>query len=973
MSEGGKGEQAEAGAMAGLQPAGRQAGAVEMSHVYVRWPPLRFDIPGAAGVMYDDGSRRLLVAAQDKIFSWSVGPDLLGDGGAPTEHRVGDSPVLAVRFSLDGRHLALQRSIREIEVTPAQGGPSWRQACQKGASRILGFFWAESPSCDIVFVTSSGLELYALPQRRGGGLRAVDSKRHSVVWYAYTHESRLVLLATGPQCTSLTGYQFSASGVVRIPKFDAVLTKPASGSKPLLAPEDVSICTMYGRLYCVQVDKAPLQVHLFRFYRDAVVFEASISIYSPSVAVSVVDNSVLIHQTDSKVVLVFDTQSLSSHPLASPLPLTIRGPLPPPHEHPGPQEAGNRGSGWQSMEPYGEGWVFVTPGIVLDHERGVLWKLRLDLEALVVTCSDRCELLAFLQNRRAEPPEAKRLSAAVLCTLITEHAPLPTISRALEILNSSFIAAARAAHGGRLPSAFAPRPAPKPAPPPGKGAPGPPYAMQLPFGATPLAWSMAGGGFAAAAMGTTLGVQPALMAGLAAQPSMVQAAAPQPHLPSQDRNGHYSSGAYVSSSDQPPNADPLPHPPPRPPATPTSSVASASRGAQASLLPTHVRQASPSPSSGAVALENGASHGGPGPAADGAEAEEPGRGPPSSAPPVSNDAGDLSGGLMPRAREEGGGEGAAREDGAALCEEGQGGADARTAGAEGGPGTSAELAPGPEAGRWGSQQGEPPADVAPSEPAGSEAGRPVSAGPSRKSEAPAAEREGAAAAAAKVPPGAPGGATWQAGSSALSPDDIASALVRVEEGMEVRDASLVAVTVEALCSLGRSGLRTPVALHLMLARLLAREQRLPLLSRLVSQQVIEASGDVAQLLRSLGAGSSPENQVLRQQGAAMWRTLGDHAAYVAALLDDGHLLQAVRHMERYHVQNTDLRKVLSLAEATGDMQLMTAIRDWCVRAVPSLVASPEYQSYSHVLAQQQEQQLQQQGKEEEQVLSQAAP
>lgn len=38
-------------------------------------------------------------------------------------------------------------------------------------------------------------------------LRLVEAKRFSVSWYVYTHESRMVLLASGMQCTIFSGYQ----------------------------------------------------------------------------------------------------------------------------------------------------------------------------------------------------------------------------------------------------------------------------------------------------------------------------------------------------------------------------------------------------------------------------------------------------------------------------------------------------------------------------------------------------------------------------------------------------------------------------------------------------------------------------------------------------------------------------------------------------------------------------------------------
>jgi hypothetical protein len=56
------------------------------------------------------------------------------------------------------------------------------------------------------FDWSSGLEMYILYSGRNG-LKLVEHKKGNVSWYVYTHESRLVLLASGMQCKTLSGYQ----------------------------------------------------------------------------------------------------------------------------------------------------------------------------------------------------------------------------------------------------------------------------------------------------------------------------------------------------------------------------------------------------------------------------------------------------------------------------------------------------------------------------------------------------------------------------------------------------------------------------------------------------------------------------------------------------------------------------------------------------------------------------------------------
>lgn len=56
----------------------------------------------------------------------------------------------------------------------------------------------------------SGLELYSYSSE-SQSLHLVETKKQNISWYIYTHESRLVLLASGMQCKSFTGYQVGAA------------------------------------------------------------------------------------------------------------------------------------------------------------------------------------------------------------------------------------------------------------------------------------------------------------------------------------------------------------------------------------------------------------------------------------------------------------------------------------------------------------------------------------------------------------------------------------------------------------------------------------------------------------------------------------------------------------------------------------------------------------------------------------------
>lgn len=110
-------------------------------------------------------------------------------------------------------------------------------------------------------------------------------------------------------CSFHYTFQFSSGGIIRLPKFEMTMVRTEANQKPVLAVEDVHIATMYGllftltllacyllttkfslfflcvsllytfsfcsygRIYCLQHDRAGMILNLYRFYRDAVVHQ----------------------------------------------------------------------------------------------------------------------------------------------------------------------------------------------------------------------------------------------------------------------------------------------------------------------------------------------------------------------------------------------------------------------------------------------------------------------------------------------------------------------------------------------------------------------------------------------------------------------------------------------------------------------------------------------------------------------------
>ncbi|PNY06081.1 hypothetical protein L195_g002543 [Trifolium pratense] len=352
-----------------------------LSHAYIQYPPLRCNVPGSTGLFYDDGNKLLLSPTTDQVFSWKVSlfEPLIG----PSTDSISEGPIIAVR----------------------------------------------------------GLDLCAY-KSGSKSLELVETKKLNVSWYVYTHESRLVLLASGMQCKTFHGFQISSADIVRLPRFEMVMAKSEANSKPVLAAEDIFIVTVYGRIYCLQVDRVAMLLHSYRLYRDAVIQQGSLPIYSSRIAVSVVDNVLLIHQVDAKVVILYDLFADSRAPISAPLPLLLRG-FPrssTTSQFSGRDSESSDGNIVSSHEAvtYADTWIFLVPDLVCDVANKLLWKFNLDLEAISASNSDVPSVLDFLQRRKLEANKAKQLCLGITQTLILEHRPVPVVAKAMNVLVTSY-------------------------------------------------------------------------------------------------------------------------------------------------------------------------------------------------------------------------------------------------------------------------------------------------------------------------------------------------------------------------------------------------------------------------------------------------------------------------------------------------------------------------------------------------------
>ena len=387
-------------------------------------------------VRLDEAARRLILIRHREFFALPLGslgqaPSAAADAG--TIRCDNGGKVENLRFSLTHRFVAVQRSDTTLELVDLTQGNTFTHICRGGGSktrwRILGFQWTGTPVSDLLVVTSAGVEFYlVLPERCA--LKLVKTVQHAVSWCVYSHETRLLLLATGPQDTIIHGIQVQPTAIVRIPKFEVQLAPvadaaadaptPGQGNGPRqrrsLLPTELSAARLYNMIFCVHVDPERQQVLLYQLFKDFVVRKFALHLYARQVAVSVVDNLLLVHSLESHVVLLFDIKINAQYPITAPLPL---GTVP--------------AATWGAL--YTPHWSLAPPDYVVDPQMGVVGELALDLHAISRSSIDKSCLMHFLLARTSS--DAQEAILDVLRRAIDEQESLSVFSRMIDLVSAS--------------------------------------------------------------------------------------------------------------------------------------------------------------------------------------------------------------------------------------------------------------------------------------------------------------------------------------------------------------------------------------------------------------------------------------------------------------------------------------------------------------------------------------------------------
>lgn len=408
--------------------------------------PIRFEpVSRANNVFFDDANKQVFAVRSGGAMGVVMkGPE----EKAMTSFRLEDrGDIISIKFSSDKKILAAQRSIKTVEFLNFQEDMStdqqqeYSQSCKGEATEIRGFVWTNI--CEIVFITSTGLEHYqVIPEKRT--LKRLKTLSLQINWYFWMANSSLLLISSGTLGNILHPFQFKQPGIItRLPKFEVDLPVVPKPPKLSLLDRDVLVAVIYEILYIVvlrhpQSASSGAEIVLYQLQKEGPAKKTDILKLDMSgrFAVNVVDNLVMVHHQASKTSVIFDIRlegksdgyvtyhfpvlpALGIKPFKLLLPSVN-------------MQAGTDKTEY-NCELYSANWIVFQPDIVIDAKLGCLWTLVLNLEPLITMIPDKDRLIQFLLSRRDSKPVILFVCAQML--IPGHQASLQSLARVYDLLN----------------------------------------------------------------------------------------------------------------------------------------------------------------------------------------------------------------------------------------------------------------------------------------------------------------------------------------------------------------------------------------------------------------------------------------------------------------------------------------------------------------------------------------------------------
>lgn len=233
-------------------------------------------------IFYDDATRLILVPRERKVDAYDLPTE---DNFNPHLNRKcwevsveSLDQFIGIQISLDAKTLAIHRSSKLIEFVDRETGNIFVQGCSNPKRDILGVYFVESMTYDLVMVTDTAVEFYKFTNEKREGLKMEERHRQAIKWCTYTFATRVLLLGTGPNGARVCGYQITVSETIKLPFVElepGVLsdtdTLMEAASRPRrtasltpFVPDDIVLLRLYNRVFFCHIDR---QKRALKFYR----------------------------------------------------------------------------------------------------------------------------------------------------------------------------------------------------------------------------------------------------------------------------------------------------------------------------------------------------------------------------------------------------------------------------------------------------------------------------------------------------------------------------------------------------------------------------------------------------------------------------------------------------------------------------------------------------------------------------------
>lgn len=419
---------------------------------------LRFSpVTPSTSVFFDEANRQVFTVRES---AKSITVNSLSNNNDIKLNLPDRGQVISMKFSLDQKILAIQRTARTIQFVNLHNADltEYSQSCKsKSSTHLLGFNWTDIN--EIVLITNQGVELYQVnPEKRT--LKQLKSWSVQTNWFIYSHENHTLLLSSSPQANLMHPIVFRKGTMHRLPKFEVELPPMYNQLPQKLQERDVTIATIYGRLYVLLTKNNPkgsqgpkAEISLCQLTKDGVVkTDVLVLDMTGRFAVNIVDNMVVVHHQATRMTLLYDIRHSRTaardptarglvlhYPMVTPLSIAPAhlmpyrdpyAPAPPPDEEQPAQPAQP-----VPCELYSPSWIVFQPDIIIDAKLGALWTVSVVLDALVEQMADKAALVEFLLRRR----DSKALVLAVVTRALEPgtSCDLGTIARMFDHINAA--------------------------------------------------------------------------------------------------------------------------------------------------------------------------------------------------------------------------------------------------------------------------------------------------------------------------------------------------------------------------------------------------------------------------------------------------------------------------------------------------------------------------------------------------------